>query len=257
MGKRSQRRKSELDAEQPTSSRRQSPSPVVTHPRQDVKPPPFWPNNPSLWFVKVEALFDSAGVTSQRAKFNSLTQGLADDHMVKVAPVLENPVIGSEYDDLKSALLKSFGKTQGQKDSELFSMKGLGDETARDFVVRLEGLVTDVEQMKKAFLLLQLPDEVKSIVSSHQFETCKELADIVDRVLDSRCLKQVGVCAAEVNAFSKSRKTQKKKTDIADDPDSTTCFYHLKYGPKAKKCRPGCIWAPVFSPPSGNAPNPM
>lgn len=225
-----------------------------------VKAPPFWNEDPQLWFVRLEAMLDASRVFSQISRFNCLVQALSNEQMTKVAKVLSSPTPGSEYSELKCALLKAFSKTQAEKDSELFSVKDLGEEKAVDFVNRLDRLVTDIDQLKKAFLLLVIPEDVRSIAAAQSFETCQGLAETIDRIRDVKKLNQS--VSLGVNAISKNRRSWKKKSggiDSAsgtakDDPDDMACYYHKKYGPKARRCEKDCVFYSTFVPPApGNA----
>lgn len=218
---------------------------------QPVKPPPFWSEYPDLWFIRLEGLMDAANMRLQLAKFNCLMQALSNEQMLKVSQALEKPRPGSEYDDLKNALLKAFGKTQSQKDSELFAVRELGEEKAVDFVNRLDRLVTDTEQLKKAFLLLVVPEDVRGIVAAQPFDDCMAMAETIDRINDVKRLNHGSPFS--INAVGRFQKKGKKKEprnppvpDSTDTGEDNSCYYHKRFGPKARKCSPDCVWYSSF-----------
>jgi len=223
-----------------------------------VKPPTFWTDRPVLWFAKLEAQFDIAGITVQKTKFNYVLQGLDNATIQEVATVAEAPQTNREYDSIKAALLEAFDQSQEAKDKALFALNGLGDRKPSSMLRHIRSLSTDLDTFVKAFFLAQLPVEVRSVLAAQRFTTVEEMAKAADRIVETR---ELSGCVAAVATPTMDTSTNPgavaavAKTK-ASDP--FICGPHRKYGPKAHTCKPGCIWAgtplaPRPPPPAGNA----
>jgi hypothetical protein len=56
--------------------------------RAALRPPPFWPDRPALWFAQAEAQFELAAITSERTKFNHMISQLDHRHAAEVEDVI-------------------------------------------------------------------------------------------------------------------------------------------------------------------------
>ena len=65
--------------------------------------PPFWSNDPALWFLQVEAQFTLKNVTSQLTKFHYIVSLL--EPQLHVRRSILKPPAADPYDALKTALL--------------------------------------------------------------------------------------------------------------------------------------------------------
>jgi len=78
-----------------------------------IKAPPFWPEEVGLWFVRIEAQFDAAGITQSKTKFNHVVAALDNATIQEVARTVESPTLGREYDEIKTALTQAFWPDTG------------------------------------------------------------------------------------------------------------------------------------------------
>ena len=91
-----------------TSSQNPVPSPASAH-AVSVKLSEFWPEDPEVWFIRVEAQLRLRSVTQDQTKFDFLVSSLDNTTAVEVKSVLLNPPAENA---LKAALLNTFGKSQ-------------------------------------------------------------------------------------------------------------------------------------------------
>ena len=155
-----------------------------------VKLPKFWPDDPEVWFVRVEAQLRSRSVTQDQTKFDYVIAALDNATAAEVKSILLNPPEEDKYGTLKTALLGAFGKSQTQKDAELLNISGLGDRTPSSLLRKLESLNNDAETLRRAFFLAQLPSQVRSILALQDFEDIHELAKAADRIVEAQKISE-------------------------------------------------------------------
>lgn len=203
-----------------------------------IKLPEFWSDDPEVWFVRVEAQLRSKFITADQTKFDYVTTALDNRAASEVKSVLLNPPEQGKYQALKTALLNAFGKSQMQKDSELLNISGLGDRKPSAFLRYLESLNNDAETLRRAFFLAQLPSQVRAILAVQEFQDLHELAIAADRIIEANDLLPNHQSMSTVYHKPARRVFAKSKPQLL--AQSTICFYHKKFGPKARHCRPGC-----------------
>ena len=204
-----------------------------------LKLPELWTGDPEVWFVRVEAQFRYRAITLDSAKFDYVVTALDNRTAAEVKAIICQPPPQNQYVALKTALISAFGKSQTQKDNELFSIRGLGDRKPSSLLRKIESLNNDADTLRRAFFLAQLPSQVRAILASQNFADIHELALTADRIVEANNLPQ-----PTVNTIDR-RKTPtnhvKRSGPVTDQP--FICYFHKRFGPDARTCRPGCWFA--------------
>lgn len=215
-----------------------------------IKAPPFWPEETRLWFVRLEAQFNAAGITSSKTKFNHVVSALDNAAIQEVAKAVETPRPGEEYESVKEALMAAFGRTQAAKNATLFALNGLGDRRPSSLYRHIDALATDRDQLVQALFLSQLPPDVRGVLAARDFPSGAAMAEAADRIIDSRLLGgQPSTSVVDVQAVARQPKNKKSGKQSEEEP--FICYKHRKFGYKAKGCESGCLFSDA--PPSGNA----
>ena len=118
-----------------------------------VKLPEFWSKSPEVWFARVEAQFGTKGISQDQTKYDYVVSALDINTADEIQSVLINPPSTNKYDCLKQALIKTFGKTQAQKDAELLNLNGLGDKRPTALMRKIKALNDDPKTLKRALII--------------------------------------------------------------------------------------------------------
>ena len=238
--------------------------------RVSIKLPEFWTKSPEVWFARVEAQFGTKGITQDHTKYDYIVSALDVNTAEEVQSVLINPPAENKYNTLKKALIKTFGKSQAQKDAELLNLNGLGDKRPTALLRKINALNDDPQTLKRALFLANLPSDVRSILAGHNFTDTDALAEAADRVWEARTsgVQQVFRVPAETHSTNtKPPFEQNVVTPSLDETvsainrgkrqltpqqrgttsSSSVCFYHQRFGPDARRCLPGCKFASLLT----------
>lgn len=204
----------------------QHPAPAINS--VSVKLPPFWVDNPEIWFVQVEAQFETRNITADKTKFNYVVSALENSTAAEVEALLLNPPAANLYPALKTALIEAFGKSQVTKDNELLSLSGLGDRKPSALLRYIKSLNSNPETLLRAIFISHLPTEVRQILASSSTDNLDEMAKEADRILEAK---------GNQNQVSSIKNSSFKKSDTSSK--GVLCFFHKKFGKNARKCKGG------------------
>lgn len=215
-----------------------------------LKLPEFWESSASAWFAQTEAQFALRDITTETTKYYYVVSALGSSTASRVVSFLKSPPAEGKYTALKAHLLKTFELSDAERASKLFSLHGLGDGKPSELMDRMLELLGE---HKPDFLFLhlflrQLPTPVRASLANTDITDCRELAAEADKFF----LASQQHCAAALLPVTTAG-TSEDYTLVAaavphQRPATGLCFYHAKFGPKAKNCRPPCTFGR-----SGNA----
>ncbi|GBP96180.1 hypothetical protein EVAR_46833_1 [Eumeta japonica] len=72
--------------------------------RLTTKYPPFWHEEPIIWFAQVEGHFMNAGITADLTKYNYVIAQLDQTYLREVKDIIVNPPTTGKYEILKQSL---------------------------------------------------------------------------------------------------------------------------------------------------------
>ena len=147
-----------------------------------IKLQEFWTTSPEVWFARVEAQFGTKNITQDQTRYDYVVSALDFKTAEEVQDVLVSPPEVEKYTTLKKALIKAFGKSQAERDSELLNLNGLGDRKPTALLRKINALNADPQTLKRALFLSTFPADVQSILAGQDFSDIEKLAEAADRV---------------------------------------------------------------------------
>ncbi len=162
-----------------------TPSPVAT---VSIKIPPFWPNDPQVWFAQVEAQFTTRNITSQQTKFAHVIASLQPEVAQEIRDLLINPPTDQPYDKLKSELIKRTSASEQKRLHQLLISEELGDRKPSQLLRRMRQLLGDnnlEDRILRQLFLQRLPMNAQLILaSSADTVSIDQLATLADKILE-------------------------------------------------------------------------
>lgn len=152
--------------------------------RVGVKVPPFWPEEPALWFAQVESQFVLSRITTDDTKFCYLVAQLDHQYAVEVKDVITNPPVTDKYLKLKTELIKRLSASKEERVKQLLMHEELGDRKPSQFLRHLESLAGPA--VPKDFLSTiwssRLPHNIQTVVASQSDLPLDKMAELADKV---------------------------------------------------------------------------
>lgn len=227
--------------------------------------PPFWADRPALWFSQAEAIFETAGITRDRAKYGYVLSQLPERFAAEVEDIITNPPNEDRYNYLKAELIRRRVRQQLSKEE-------LGERKPTQFLAHLRAIAGNSlhnEAILKQVFFRRLPSQMQNVFSGHTDIPLEKLASLADRILDFP--NQNTRSAPSPSSESESSENDPQIEDLTHRVDSLTrqvsiltlklmenvtsnktqsrggsgndiCWYHRRWQNKAHKCVFPCGW---------------
>jgi hypothetical protein len=242
-----------------------------------VRVPPFWPEEPEIWFAQVEGQFAISGITSDATKFNYVISQLDNKYSREVKDIIINPPVADKYGKLKAELIKRLTASNEKKIQQLLMHEELGDRKPSQFLRHLRSLAgVDVpDDFLRTIWISRLPHGIQTVLAGQPTTAViEDLADLADRVNDlASSTPRVAAVASDVPssvvdeirkevselrrqlqnmAYDRSSRGQRRSSQRPSSRSSSRqrsssnyrkfplCWFHSKFGEKARKCIRPC-----------------
>ncbi|GBN26831.1 hypothetical protein AVEN_249245-1 [Araneus ventricosus] len=247
-------------------------SPAVA--RVSLKAPPFWRQNPKLYFAQIESQFAIAGITKDESKYHHVVAAIETDVIAQVSDIILNPPEELKYEALKERLIEQFADSETHRLKLLLQELQLGDDRPTQLLCKMRDLSSQVpEDLLKNLWLQRLPTAVQQIlaVSTGDLDALAKMADKVLDVTYSSSIHLVegpnGGCKdchtlrRQIEELSKSVKdlqdtrtkwrrqsrspargrfSGSRSSSRRFDPSAGICWFHHKFGSTARHCKKPC-----------------
>ena len=105
--------------------------------------PLFWPANPQVWFIQVEAQFSGRGITASKTKYEDIVCALPTEYATKVQDLLLDNHLSKDnpYERLKDQLMSRIADSECQKIRQLLMTEELGDRKPTQLLCKIQQLL--------------------------------------------------------------------------------------------------------------------
>eukprot|EP00794_Sanderia_malayensis_P013035 gene13035-biopygen10394 len=244
-----------------------------------LKLPPFWPNDPVVWFAQVEALFTTRRITTQSTKFSFVISSLPPEIAQEIRDLLLQPPADEPYEHLKAELIKRTSASEQKRLHQLLISEELGDRKPSQLLRRMRQLLADSrleDKILRQLFLQRLPTNAQLILaSSADTVSIEQLASLADKILEvalpgnsvsamsttitptpSRDIQnlqaQISALTTQMQCLvqqishprGRSRSSSRSSRRSSGSPNGPRqCWYHRKFGSQARHCNPPCSFA--------------
>lgn len=154
--------------------------------RVGVRVPPFWPEEPAVWFAQIEGQFILSNITSDMTKFYYVISQLDHQYAGEVKDIIVSPPATDKYIKLKTELIKRLTTSKERKIKQLLMHEELGDRKPSQFLRHLQGLAgkSVSEDLMRTIWSSRLPANLQTIIALQKDSPLETVADLVDHVHD-------------------------------------------------------------------------
>ncbi|XP_049948027.1 uncharacterized protein LOC126456319 [Schistocerca serialis cubense] len=129
-----------------------------------IRLPPFWPDNPVLWFAQAEASFSCAGITVEATKFALIVSQLDQRYAAEVQDIITAPPEAGAYARLKSELIRRVAASQEDRIRQVLTQEEIGDRKPSQYLRHLRSKVDTVtvpDSLLRTLWSSRLPPQIK------------------------------------------------------------------------------------------------
>lgn len=246
-----------------------------------VKLPPFSAIDAPTWFRRAEVQFRLKRVTSSTTQADHVLASLPEELFPRISEWLASQGDEAiKYSDLKAYLLHRFTPSAAARVTQLLqlSRQPLGDQRPSEALLEMKALARlppapDGSERKldllRALWLLRLPESVRAVIPDAEGMDDDNLQQLADRLSDAQAAAGRHINAvpttssmdphpeeediAAVNhASARTRhppgqqqhnpRPRPRQQQTSGRFANNLCYFHARFGPDAKNCKPGCSW---------------
>uniref|UniRef100_A0A669CFS1 Gypsy retrotransposon integrase-like protein 1 n=1 Tax=Oreochromis niloticus TaxID=8128 RepID=A0A669CFS1_ORENI len=215
--------------------------------------PDFWLHDPPSWFVHVEAQFALRGISADDTKYHQVVASLDPLATRRALPLLRDPPARGKYAALKELLLQRYALSDAERAEKLLSLSGLGGGTALELMERMLSFLgpDDGGFLFAHIFLRQLPAAVRAGLANSPLLGTKDyrsLAEDADRILlatrafHDHDLVPASPPTSPLTCPDVSAPSLAAKVAAQPHRGRDLCFYHQRFGPRARRCLLPCVF---------------
>ena len=238
-----------------------------------LKLPTFSTTDPMAWFCRAEIQFRLKKTPSARHA-DYVLEALPADVFAQISSWLVSQPPDINYKDIKTMLMRQYSTPSSMRTQQILSRSKIPigsqdpESTWNEFqaLARLppdETGISNSLDMLRELWLLTLPDTVRQSIddastmpiaqllpkirkrlNAHMARSSSSVMAVQKQVTSDQCLDESDNDSDIVEDISAVQHNRKQfKTTQTFQQRSQMCFFHRKFGQKARKCTPPCAFA--------------
>ncbi|KAH9639456.1 hypothetical protein HF086_002145 [Spodoptera exigua] len=185
--------------------------------------PPFWRQNPRLWFAQFEAAV-AASKIGEEQKFNLVVPLLGNSDLEQIADIILNPPASGKYSTLKQRLISTYQESDHRQLQKLLSGLELGDQKPSQLLRKMRDLSSKLlsDEALKVMWLNQLPAQIRAVLSVNTESSLEMLAVMADKMMEHfepasiNAVSTATTCQETLQISLLSKQIEKLSLEIAE-----------------------------------------
>jgi hypothetical protein len=189
---------SQVDDRQEAGHSRRGPAQVASLQQHMTKRllrlPPFWKNDPGLWFAQVEARFHIHKINSDEDRFYTIIAAIEEPSVLaQVSDCVRNPPARDKYQSFKTQLTACFSDSKERQLHRLLTELTLDDKKPSQLLREMRRLAPHgiSEDVLHSLWMKRMPISVRCVLSASEGDELTKLAENACRILDHSTQPQV------------------------------------------------------------------
>lgn len=238
-----------------------------------VRLPAFWFDKPAVWFAQAEAQFALSNIRAELTKYYHVISNLDVRAASEVEDIINAPPAELPYTNLRRTLIERLSSSEEQRVRQLLHDEELGDRKPSQFLRHLKSLAGPIviqPNLLRQLWLRRLPTQVQTVLATRPELSLEQISDLADKIVEISTLPAVHAVAPaqgevdqsvsseilialknlslEVNELrsrrdrtpQRSRDSRSRSRRRSNSRSDKLCWYHSRFGDKARRCLSPC-----------------
>ncbi|GBM46209.1 hypothetical protein AVEN_270218-1 [Araneus ventricosus] len=151
--------------------------------RIDVKVPPFWRENPAIWFSQLESQFITSGIVQNSTKYHTVVTSIETEILSQVSDIITSPPKDDMYKKLKERFINIFSDSEERRLKKLLQDVELGDKRPSMFLRQMQDLAGNRvgDELLRSLWLQRLPTQMQEILTTSS-DDLNKLSIMADKI---------------------------------------------------------------------------
>ncbi|XP_036347621.1 uncharacterized protein LOC118757000 [Rhagoletis pomonella] len=238
--------------------------------------PPMASTNIEAWFTSMEFWFTASGITADKQKTATVLAALDPNVLSQLGDVIAALPQNDSFDYVKQKIIEHFADSEQRRLNRVLSELPLGDKKPSELFFEMRRVAGNTlgDAALKSLWIKRLPEFAQPVVaasSGSAAEYTKIAYTIIDAIAPQQLNRVKSTPSSEIHELravvmelgkkfdkltTRSRSQSRRRTNIRQNSNARDsskgvtssresssvrdCWYHLKYGRDAKKCRSPC-----------------
>lgn len=150
-----------------------------------VELPPFYQDDPRLWFAQVDLVFANFNITSDTTRFRYVATQLSGEALRSVSDLFLNPPAENKYEAIKRRVMSAYDEGDEARLRRLLRGHEIRDEKPTAYLHRLRSLAGNQcgNAILRSLFLEQLPEHIRTILVISDTTDLQRLAEMADKAV--------------------------------------------------------------------------